>query len=564
MGLTAPFLHKLVPMVAELMRAPYPELSETVTRVAQVIEKEEDNFFSTIDAGLDRIGRVFATLQANGQETVSGTDAADMYTTHGFPPELFETLAAEHNLGFDWEGFRQEMDQHGIESGGGNRKELFKTSPLDALKKTMHGSAFLGYESTTAEAQIVGLISHNQLVAHVDEVGHETPITVVLDKTPFYGESGGQMGDTGQLIAPGVVFDVIDTQKEGGFMLHVGHLREGTLKQGGTVTAKVNTTRRQAIRRAHSATHILHYALQTNLGKHAQQQGSKVDADVLRFDFTNPSSLTPEQLAKVEADVNEQVVAGEKISWRSLPIAQAREAGAMMLFGEKYPDIVRMVSMGTFSKELCGGTHLDNTGQVGLFKILADESVSAGTRRITALTGSAALTHVRSHEAALHETAALLKVPASEVPARVAALAKEVRELKKQLATGNRAGEVTADELLAGAVQLGAARAIVAETPGLDAGRMRQLIDQLRKTAGPVAVLLAAREDDKVTMVAGITRDLEAKGLNAGKWIAEAADVVGGRGGGKADMAQAGGKHPEKLPAALEAARAGIKKLLAS
>ena len=561
-GVKDAFLHKLVPVVAQIMRGPYPELSDTTTRVAQVIQSEETNFFGTIDAGLDRIGRMFAAMTAEGRELVSGADAAEMYTTHGFPPELFETLAAEHNLGFDWEGFRREMEQHGIESGAGQRVELFQTGPLDALKKTLSGTKFLGYEKTTAEAKIVGIIARGQLCEQVTEIGHGDPIAVVLDETPFYGESGGQVGDTGELVGPGLRFEVVDCQKEGNFVLHLGHLREGALIQGSHVTARVDVARRAAVRRAHSATHILHYALQKHLGRHAQQQGSKVDADWLRFDFTNPSSLGPEKLAQVEREVNEKVSEAAKISWRTMPLAQARETGAMMLFGEKYPDVVRMVSMGEFSKELCGGTHLDNTGQVGLFKILGEESVSAGTRRVTALTGARALDQVRSHETALAETATLLKVPPSEVPARVAALAKELRELKKQFAAEPKAG-ISVDALLADALQLDGTRVVVAETPGIDAGAMRQLIDQLRRKSSPIAVLLGSREAEKVTLVAGISRDLEERGVDAGTWIRSVAEIVGGRGGGKPDMAQAGGKHPEKLPKALEEARRAIRELLA-
>ncbi len=562
LGVREPFLHKLVPRVAEMMREPYPELGETITRVAQVIEKEESNFFSTIDAGLDRIERLFKQMKADSRETVSGAEAAEMYTTHGFPPELFETLAAEHNLGFDWTGFNHEMEQHGIDSGAGNRVELFQSSPLDALKKTLHGTEFLGYETTKAEGQIVGIIARDELVEQIDEIGHDQPICVVLDKTPFYGESGGQVGDSGEITGKDFRFEVVDTQKEGAFTLHLGHLRQGKLLQGAKATATVDGRRRQGIRRAHSATHILHYALQKHLGKHAQQQGSKVDADWLRFDFTNPQALGPELVAQVENEVNEMVATGAKINWRSLPIAQARESGAMMLFGEKYPDIVRMVSIGDFSKELCGGTHLDNSGQVGLFKIIGEESVSSGTRRITALTGAAALERVREHERVLAETAGLLRVPVAEVPTRVAAMAKELRDLKKQATAAPRAGGVTADQLLAGAVEMAGVKVVVAETPGGDANTMRQLIDQLRKAASPVAVLLGAGADDKVTLVAGISRDLEQRGLNAGEWIRSAAEVVGGRGGGKPDMAQAGGKHPEKLDAALEAARQSLPQLL--
>ncbi|MEX2027802.1 MAG: DHHA1 domain-containing protein, partial [Pirellulaceae bacterium] len=282
----------------------------------------------------------------------------------------------------------------------------------------------------------------------------------------------------------------------------------------------------------------------------------------LRFDFANPTAIDRETLIKIEDDVNEHVTRAERVGWETMPIAAARQIGAMMLFGEKYPEIVRVVSMGDFSRELCGGTHVSNTGEVGLFRIVGEESVSAGTRRVTAMTGRAALDRVRQGEAALAEIAASLRVAPAEAPSRVAALAKEIRELKKQLSAG-KAGGVTADKLLEDAEKLNGTTAIVAEAAGADAQLMRQLIDQLRKTASPIAVLLASREEDKVTIVAGISRELEQKGLNAGDWIRSAAEVVGGRGGGRPDMAQAGGKHPEKLPAALEAAKARIKELLA-
>jgi len=580
MGLQGPFLHKLVPAVASAMKHPYPELGETTVRVSQVIEKEESNFFSTIDGGLERIERIFATMRDDGRIMVAGHEAADMYTTHGFPPELFETLAAEHNFTFDWPGYRKAMEEHGDVSGGGRKQELFRSGPLDGLKKALHGSDFLGYEQTTSTGKVVGLIAHDKLCDQIDEINHQEAIVVVLDRTPFYGESGGQVGDTGEIVGDGVRFEVIDTQKEGGFILHYGHLREGVIKQGATVTSRVDADRRQGIRRAHSATHILHHALQKYLGRHAQQQGSKVDRDLLRFDFTNPHSISRDELAKIEDEVNERITAGEPVHWTALPIAEARKKGAMMLFGEKYPDVVRMVSMGEFSKELCGGTHLDNTGQVGLFKIVGEESVAAGTRRITAVTGPAAHRRVRLTEAALAETAAALRVPPAEVPARVTALVKEARELKKQLSAGGRAGGASVDELLQnhGGVRLGGAasvqvvsgpgavggaatggdvaKVIVKEVSGGTPDGLRQLIDQLRRKEGEVAVLLGARtEDEKVVLVAGVTEGFVSRGFSAGVWIQSAAKVVGGRGGGRADMAQAGGKDASKLSAALDAAR---------
>jgi len=272
LGVREPFLHQMVATVADIMRGPYSELQQTTQRVAEVIRREESNFLSTIDAGLERIERIVSEMKADGRVMVGGAAAADMYTTHGFPPELFESLAAENNLTFDWEGFRREMQQHGLDSGGGQRQELFQSSPLDALKKAMHGTAFLGYETTEAECKIVGLIAQDQLCEEIKEVGHEQPVIVVLAKTPFYAESGGQVGDIGQLLGSGFLFDVTDTRKEGDFHLQLGHLREGTLELGATVVARVDAERRQGIRRAHSATHLLHKALQTQLGEHAQRR----------------------------------------------------------------------------------------------------------------------------------------------------------------------------------------------------------------------------------------------------------------------------------------------------
>jgi alanyl-tRNA synthetase len=635
MGLRQPFLHKLVPKVAEMMKRPYPELSETVRRVMSVIEKEEENFFGTIDAGLNHIDRVFAEMRRDNRVTVDGAVAAELYQTYGVPPELFESLAAEHNLAFDWQGYHVAMDQHGEVSGKVQHTVMGAKGPIDSLKQALHATEFLGYRATEAEATVKGIIAgtppHDHLCDKMHEIGHENPVRVVLDRTPFYGESGGQVGDSGKLVGDGFEFKVTDTQKDGQIIVHVGHLVRGVLREGAKVRAIVDVARRAGIRRAHSATHILHYALQRNLGSHAQQQGSKVDNDWLRFDFTNLSPVTSEQLAAVARDVNERVEAGEAVQWEILPLAEARKQGAMMLFGEKYPDPVRMVSMGrlperAFSRELCGGTHLDNTKEVACFEILAEEGVSAGTRRITALTGSRAAEHIQKTSAALDAAAKQLGVSALGVPAAVAALQAHARDLKKQLAGGGAAADVSkstvkvataanatypqvkhalaeaalllsvaplavpervaalqadvaaaerqlaerqaagplsGDSLLKLAEQVGGVTVVVTEVPGLESNLMRQLIDQVRGKAPTSAVLLASRSgDDKVTLVAGISKDLQARKLSAGEWIRPVAEAVGGGGGGRADLAQAGGKNPAKLPEALKIAKSTIRGLL--
>ena len=632
MGMRGPFLHKLVPVVAEMMKRPYPELQETVKRVSGVIEKEEANFFGTIDAGLNRIDRVFDQMRKENRVAVDGGVAAELYQTYGVPPELFESLAAEHNLAFDWQGYERAMEAHGETSGKVQHAVMGTRGPIDSLKQALHTTDFLGYEQIEAEATVQGIIAgeppHDHLCDKMEEVGHEHAVRVVLDRTPFYGESGGQVGDTGKLVGNGFEFVVTDTQKDGGLVIHKGHLLKGLMREGAKVRAVVDADRRAGIRRAHSATHILHYALHKNLGSHAQQQGSKVDEDWLRFDFTNLSPVTAEQLSSINADVAARVASAEPVRWDTLPLAEARKHGAMMLFGEKYPDPVRMVSMGTFSKELCGGTHLSNTGEVELFEILNEEGVSAGTRRITALTGKKAAEHVRQIGAAVREAAQLLGVSAQEVAEAAAALAGHARELRKQLSGGggggkppakkrdakpdkaptyeqlkhvlsetgrqlsvaplavpqriralqgevaslekqlaerDAAGPLSGQRLLESAELVGGVTVVVTEVPGVEGNLMRQLIDQVRVKAAPSAVLLASRQgDDKVTLVAGISKELQARKLSAGEWIRPVAAAVGGGGGGRPDMAQAGGKEPAKLPEALQIAKDTIREMIGS
>ena len=563
LGVREPFLHSLVPVVAELMKNPYPELSDTIKRVSQVIEGEEANFLGTIDGGLSRIEKMFNQMKASDRGVVSGAEAAEMYQTYGVPPELFEAMAAEHNFTFDWEGYQAEMVKHGEVSGSAEKGALFQTGPLEALKKAVHTTEFVGYDATEAEATIAGIIAGGKLCDQTDEVGHDQPITVVLNRTPFYGEKGGQVGDTGEISGESFRFEVSDTQIDGDLVLHQGHLRDGVLALNSKVKASVDVSRRQAIRRAHSATHLLHFALRRHLGQHAEQQGSKVDGDWLRFDFTNPKAVPSESLAAIEAEVNACVTQGDSVNCQDMTLPEAREAGAVMLFGEKYPDVVRVVSMGQYSKELCGGTHLTNTGQVGLFKIIGEESVSAGTRRITALTGAGAIAHMQKNDAVLSQMAAALKVPSNELPHRVEALSKEVRELKKKVAAGPASDTLSVDKLLDDSVEIAGVKVVAAEVPGANPNVLRQLIDQLRRKASPIAVMLAAKQgDNKVMLVAGLSRDLVEKGGDAVAWVKAAAVKVQGGGGGRPDMAQAGGKKPEGIPDALAEAKKAAEKLL--
>jgi alanyl-tRNA synthetase len=563
MGHREPFLYQLPPVVAEVMRRPYPELKESVPRIQNVIREEEDQFLRNLENGLKRLNDTFRKTKAAGSDVIDGKAAFDLLSTYGIPVEVTESLAVDHNLRVDMAEFKKAQEEFAVISRGTTEAAaVFATGPLDTLKKSYHhGTEFLGYTTTEADGQVIGILEQNRLAESASAEGGP-PVVLILNRSPFYGESGGQVGDTGEIRGERFTFKVSDTKKENDFTLHIGKVTEGTVALNTGVRATVDAPRREAIRRAHSATHVLHHALHTHLGKHAQQAGSKVEPDRLRFDFANPEAVGRDRLRAIEETVNERVLKAEPVTWTTMPIEKARQLGAMALFGEKYPEVVRVVQMGDFSRELCGGTHLESVGQVGLFKIVGEESVAAGTRRITALTGKAALDLVRQEEDLLGEVASALRVPPALVGERVAALLEEVKALKKQAAQRKTepGSKVGPDDLLAAAAPVGEARIVTRAVEGATPDDLRQLIDVLRRKAGtPLAVLLATVADGKVHLAAGLTPDLIARGLHAGQWLKEVAPVVGGGGGGRPDLAQAGGKNPEHVPAALERALEFLK-----
>ena len=445
MGLREPFLHKLVPKVAEMMKRPYPELQETVKRVSGVIEKEEANFFGTIDAGLNHIDRVFDEMRRENRVTVDGAVAAELYQTYGVPPELFESLAAEHNLAFDWQGYEQAMEEHGEVSGKVQHAVMGARGPIDSLKQALHTTEFLG-------------LRHDR--GRGDDQGHHRGPAAARSLVRQDGRSRAQeRGARGARSHAVLRRERRPGRRHGQARRRRVRVRRhrhakgrrarrftrgtccnGVMREGAKVKAVVDAARRAGIRRAHSATHILHYALQKNLGSHAQQQGSKVDEDWLRFDFTNLSPVTASSWRRSMRMLRSGLRRRSRCGGRRCRWPRLARQGAMMLFGEKYPDPVRMVSMGAFSKELCGGTHLTNTGEVEQFEILSEEGVSAGTRRITALTGKKAAEHVQQIEAAVGEAAKLLGVSAMEVAEAAAALTGQARELRKQLSGGGGGG----------------------------------------------------------------------------------------------------------------------------
>ncbi len=598
MGLSEPFLWKIVPAVIEQMKAAYPELIETQEQVQDVIRREESNFLTTVDNGLGKIERVFNQMKLENRSEITGDEAAEMYTTYGFPPELFETIAAERNFSFDWTGYKDAMHRHGEESGAGKRVELFKSGPIEALKSEIHNSKFCGYETLSVpQTVIMGIISNNQAVSHLTQGSSSTeekPVMLVLSSTPFYGEMGGQIGDTGWIRSNGDTvkinmggtplmaltpeerkllissapaeetgaepfeFEVVDSLNNGGLILHIGYLRKGSIRVGQIASADVDAKRRHSIERAHSATHLLHNVLQKYLGAHAQQRGSKVTEDTLRFDFANPQGIPYDILLKVGKEVNQRILEATEVTGQVMALADARKTGAMMLFGEKYPDNVRVVTMGP-SKELCGGTHVNNIAKIGAFKILSEESVSTGTRRITAITGMKVLEYMYEREKVLTELANELRSSVDELPTRVDALQKEVKKLKKEIAAAKKEGGPGLDELIAKVEARDGYNLLVAEIPG-GPEAMREAEDQLLRHVPRLAVMLgSSMEGEKAALAASVSRDLLAEGFDAAKWIRSVSKMIQGGGGGRPDFAQAGGKDASRLAEALETAKTTVK-----
>ncbi len=554
LGKHDPFLHTLVPAIVAGMKAGYPEITKTVESVSNVIKQEEEQFLTIVDRGMPKFQKL-ANKAKSSSGVLSGEAAFDLHQTDGFLIELTESLAAQAGITIDRAAFDRCKKEHEEKSGSGAfANSVMAGGPIDSLRK-QGGTTFLGYDSTEASGcKIVGIISGGELVSDFTSAGQAEPIGIALDKTPFYGESGGQVGDVGTLTADGVEFQILDTQKDGDLWIHAGRLIHGKLKVGQTVTATVDADRRAAIRRAHSATHILHHALRQTLGEQATQRGSKVDRDTLRFDFTHGQPVSDAELQTIETEINARIAEGAAVTTNLLPIEEARKLGAMALFGEKYPDNVRVVRMGDWSIELCGGTHLTNSGQVGFCKLVAEEPVAKGVRRISAVTGPKALEKNRQAESLIKELCVQLKAPADELAKRIAGLQDELRDVKRELAKhASQAAAGAVDTLIAEAETINGVRVIAHLAENVTRDAIREMIDTLRDKAAPAAILIGAVIDGKVSLTAAVTKDLIARGLHAGDCVKSAAKIVGGGGGGRPDMAEAGGKDPSKLSDALKA-----------
>ncbi len=555
LGTTQPFFHKLYATLVEQMGAAYPELKSEQARVEKALLAEEEQFARTLDTGMKILEADIAQL--GDSKVISGATVFRLYDTYGFPVDLTADIARERGLSIDQAGFEEAMEsQRQLARAAGK----FTADYHDKLE--IDGSTdFCGYEKTDDSAKVVALFKAGLKVSEL-HAGDEG--VVVLDHTPFYAESGGQVGDTGMLTGGNGAFDVADTTKKQGAFLHHGKVKLGTLKTGDTVNARVDVARRDRIRANHSATHLMHAALRQVLGTHVVQKGSLVGPDYLRFDFAHGGALTDAEKRQIEDIVNAQVRANAEVKTEVMDIDAARARGAMALFGEKYDSTVRVLSMGTgdFSIELCGGTHARRTGDIGLFRIIAEGGVAAGVRRIEAVTGEGALASVRAADGDLDSIAGLVKGGRSglvdkvkQVIDRTKELEKEIEKLRQKLATGGGA------DLSAQALDIGGVKVLAVAVDDVDAKALRASIDQLRDKLKSAVVVMGTVADGKVTLACGVTADLTGK-VKAGELVGAIAAHVGGRGGGKPDFAQAGGQDAAGLPAALAAVEPFVRERL--
>jgi alanyl-tRNA synthetase len=538
LGMDAPFLHKLVPVVTQMMAPGYPQLPPQTESIAQVVRVEEEGFYQVLEQGMKKLDDLLSAMPGT---VLDGKDAFRLYDTFGFPLDLTRDICVERGFAVDEEGFRHEMESQRARARSASQMgdTLGSDSALLGLPKTV----FLGYDTLEGPASILAVLRE----------GSE----VVLDRTPFYAESGGQIGDTGVLLAADgatPLATVKDTRKVGDVFVHELAYPVAGLQEGQPVLARVDEDRRAAIRRAHTATHLLQAALRKTLGTHVQQSGSLVEPDRLRFDFSHFAATTPEELQRVEELVNRQVLLDSPVDITTVPYQQAIDLGAMALFGEKYGAEVRTVKSGDFSLELCGGTHVERTGWIGLVKVTSETSIGSGVRRVEAVTGLRSLAAAREQEHLLSRLSGLLTAAPAELPAKVERLRQSARDLERQLAEAQRQGAVgQLDSLVAQARDVDGVKVVAAQAEGVDAEGLKALADAAAERLGSAVLLLAGAHDGRVSLVSKVTPDLLPRGLHAGNLLREVAKVAGGGGGGRPEFAQGAVKDASRVGAALEA-----------
>ncbi len=550
LGQTKPFFHKVVPDLSKAMGEAYPELPKVQDRVMQILKQEEERFAETLEHGM----KVLEGALGREDKMLDGETVFQLYDTYGFPVDLTADIARERGVMMDYAGFEAAMERQRERARAASKFQMGTAVEYDGVK-----TDFRGYETMAVEdAEVVALYREGtavQLIQHGDSA------VVVLDRTPFYAESGGQVGDRGELVAAGGSFAVADTQKiQSAVFGHHGTLKSGVLRVGDKVEARVDTELRRRTMRNHSVTHLMHKALREVLGPHVQQKGSLVDADKTRFDFAHDKPLTAAEIREVESRVNAEIMQNTATRARVLPIEEAKKSGAVMLFGEKYGDEVRVLDIGS-SREFCGGTHVERTGDIGVFKLYSEGGVAAGVRRVEATTGGNALAMIGGQLDEFGEVARQLRAQpgAGSVLKAVQLLADEKKALEKEIARlRSKLASGQGGDLSAQAVDVKGAKVLAAAIDGADAKSLREAMDQLKDKLKSAAIVLAAAEGDKVTLIAGVTADLTAK-VKAGELVNHVATQVGGKGGGRPDMAQAGGTDPSKLPQALASVKAWVE-----
>ncbi|HAX28869.1 MAG TPA: alanine--tRNA ligase [Alteromonas macleodii] len=542
------FFYKLVASLAKEMGEAYPELVDQLPVIEKVLRVEEEQFSKTLARGMAILNDTLETLEG---DTVPGDIVFKLYDTYGFPTDLTNDVAREHDLKIDEEGFEAAMQAQRARAQQASNFGADYNSKL-AID---HTTSFTGYTDVEGQVNVVELIADNAFVEKLED-GQEG--VVVLDSTPFYAESGGQAGDKGVLRVANGEFIVTDTQKMGNAFAHKG-IAKGSVSKGDTATAAIDAANREAIKKNHSATHLLHAALREILGEHVTQKGSLVEAPRMRFDFSHFEAVTAEQLAEIERRVNQEIRANHTLATELMDLDEAKASGAMALFGEKYDEKVRVVTMGPFSVELCGGTHVTRTGDIGLFKITSEAGIASGVRRIEAVTGEHALEVVQTQQVTLSSLSALLKTDSQNVLDRVVSLQNQTKELEKALNSAKQklASQQGAD-MLSNAVEINGVKVLIANLEGVEAKSLRSMMDDIKNRIGEGIVVLGVANDAKVNLIAGVTKNLTSK-VKAGELVNFVASQVGGKGGGRPDMAQAGGDQPENLGQALDSVNAWLQ-----
>ncbi|CEE02127.1 Alanine-tRNA ligase [Caldibacillus thermoamylovorans] len=552
-----PFMFELVPVVGKIMEDYYPEVKNKAEFIGKVIKNEEERFHETLNEGIAILTDIIEKAKSTGKKTIAGVDVFRLYDTYGFPVELTEEYAQDAGLAIDHHGFEKEMELQRERA----RKARQETGSMQVqggdLGEFTVSSTFVGYDTLETNAKIIGIFKDGKLISSANQ-GEE--IQLILDQTPFYAESGGQIADRGTITAEGLVIEVLDVQKAPNRQnLHRAVVKQGLAETGQTVFAKIDSKNRLQITKNHSATHLLHRALKDVLGEHVNQAGSLVEPDRLRFDFSHFGQVTEEELSKIEKIVNEKIWESLPVEIMEKPLAEAKAMGAMALFGEKYGEIVRVVKMGEYSIELCGGCHVPNTSAIGLFKLVTETGIGAGTRRIEAVTGEKAYQYMSDQIQILNDAAHKLKANVKDVPEKIAALQKELREAHKEIESLTaKLGNIEAKSLINKVKEVNGIQLLVSRVEINESNQLRTMLDELKQKIKSGVIVLGAVLDGKVQLIAGVTKDLTGT-YHAGKLIKEVAGICDGGGGGRPDMAQAGGKDPNRLSEALQYVEEWIK-----